>query len=473
MVRPELVAGKLCPEDAKASRQRYVLIVLLFLHTVNTYMDRVCISAAAEDIQRELALSPQTMGYIFAAFALGYALFQIPAGWMADAIGARKALALVVTAWSAFTMLTGAVSSGWAMLTVRFLFGVGEAGAFPGATRALYSWLPSRERGIAQGIFHSGARVGAALSLFFIPALIHLLGWRWTFVVAGAAGLVWVAVWWLWFRDDPREHALVNAGERRLIEGEKQDAAEAGPQIPLVQIITSWNMLLAMVQYAASNMTFFLSFTWLLPYLRERWGDSAGVYAPVPLLCGTLAHWTSGSLVTWLHARGWLVTSRRLPAIVGFFLGAAGLVLSTQADTVSALPFVVCFSLAVFGVEMTISPSWSFCMDIGGARSGAVSAAMNMIGNFGSAASAMLFPYFVAHVALPGLTLQPKTADSFFAFAAGVNLLGAFCWLGMNPHRRLAEAASAAEIRLKMAAAVGLFALLSAALIYYWLFFGK
>lgn len=460
-------------QHSNATHQRYIVMVLLFFHTVNTYMDRVCISAAAGDIKRDLAISDQEMGYLFAVFALGYALFQIPAGWMADAFGSRKALAIVVAAWSTFTMLSGAARNWGAMLVIRFLFGVGEAGAFPGATRALYNWLPPGERGIAQGIFHSGARVGAALSLLFMPWLVVAIGWRWTFVLNGAVGIVWAAIWWVWFRDRPRDHRGVNCEELRQIGEEDFETSAEATTTPFVAIVTSLNMALAMLQYAASNVTFFLSFTWLLPYLQTQWGHEAGNYAPLPLLFGTLAHWISGSLVTWLHRRGLPVGSRRLPAVAGFLLGAAGLLLCTRVAPTDPLPFVLAFSVAVFGVEMTIAPSWSFCMDIGGPKSGAVSASMNMVGNLGAALGAMLFPYFVHHVSLPWLAEKTGSASSFFVFAAAINVLGGLCWFAMNPQRTPAKTVSVRQLAGRFAFAGSVFVAAVAVLVYYQFFYGK
>ncbi|MGD8499473.1 MAG: MFS transporter, partial [Phycisphaerales bacterium] len=195
--------------DAGKSRGRYWLIVILFFHTVNTYMDRACISSAAGAIQNDLGLEDQMLGYIFGMFAIGYALFQIPSGWLADVLGPRRVLAWVVSLWSIFTMLTGAAFNAFSLVLIRFLFGIGEAGAFPGATRALYNWVPAKERGIAQGLFHSGARVGAAISLFLMPFLIALVGWRLTFVINGIIGIVWVTVWLTWFRNDPKDHPRV------------------------------------------------------------------------------------------------------------------------------------------------------------------------------------------------------------------------------------------------------------------------
>lgn len=427
------------------TRARYLIIGLLFFHTVNTYMDRVCMAAAAEGLKRDLQVSDQMMGYIFGIFAVGYALFQVPAGWFIDRVGPRKSLAWIVGIWSAFTVLSGAAWSGAAMLVLRFLFGVGEAGAFPGATRAMYAWIPVQERGLANGIFHSGARVGAAVSLFLMPLLVIAVGWRMTFVLNGIVGLVWVAAWLWWFRDEPRDHPKVGRAELEHIErgrelpGAAAAAADNTPIVPLLTVLGSRNMLLAMFQYFASNLTFFISFTWLLPYMTTRWGDVAMYYAPIPLLAGTFAQWTSGALINRLHALGWGAASRRAPAIFGFWLSAVGLVICTQVSLATPLAFTLLFSVAVFGVEMTISPSWTFCQDIGGTRSGTISAAMNMMGNLGSALSAIVFPLFVSQVTLPFFAPQTGTSNSFFAVAAGCNILAGAAWFFMNPARSTQE----------------------------------
>lgn len=451
-----------------ATRQRFWLVFLLFLHTVNTYMDRVCISAAKGAMQSDISgLDDQMMGYVFGIFAIGYALFQIPAGWFSDRAGPRHALTIVVIIWSVFTALTGAVFTAISLLVVRFLFGVGEAGAYPGATRALYSWLPAKERGLGQGIFHSGARVGAAASLVLMPALIGWIGWRWTFVANAVLGLIWGAVWWKWYRNEPSEHPKVNDAEADLIrQGLEHEAASDQNQIPYVQVVTSANVLLAMFQYAASNITFFISITWLQPYLKDTWGEQYAWMASLPLLCGAVALWLSGYTVTALHKRDYPVASRRIPAMIGYALGAVGLLLCTQiTKNDSVWLFIACFSLATFGVEMTLSPSWAFCMDIGGSRSGAVSAAMNMVGNMGAAVSAVAFPFFVANVTIPVIAESTGSANSFFVFAASMNVLAVVAWLFMNPLRKLKQI-SAAALKTRLALFLLLILIVVSALIY-------
>jgi len=455
------------------SRGRYWLIGILFFHTVNTYMDRACISSASGAMQRDLGFDDQMLGYIFGMFAIGYALFQIPSGWLADVLGPRKVLAWVVSLWSVFTMLTGAAYNAFSLVLIRFLFGIGEAGAFPGATRALYNWVPAKERGIAQGLFHSGARVGAALSLFLMPFLITIVGWRLTFVINGLIGVAWVTVWLFWFRNDPRDHQRVNEAELSYIRQGLMAESTPSAKLPFAVIVTSGNMLLAMFQYIAGNITFFISFTWLQPYLMKQWGDHAAVYAPIPLIFGMFAHWTSGALVTYLYGRGYHVNSRRIPAVIGFVIGAFGLILTTQAGGAGALPFVLCFSIAVFGVEMTISPSWSFCMDIGGTSSGAVSGAMNMLGNLGSAFSAIIFPFFVARVTLPYFAEQTGTANSFFVFAAVINVLAAVAWLFMNPKKTISDSISPRQVRVRLVLFIAAAVVLVGGLLTYKIFFMK
>ena len=429
-------------------RQRHVLVGLLFFHSVNTIMDRVAISSAKSSIMSDLGLTDQTMGWVFGIFALGYALFQVPAGWFADRFGPRRALTWVVTAWSVFTMLTGAAVGAVSILVVRFLFGVGEAGAYPGATRAYYGWLPVKGRGLGQGIMFSGARLGAAVSLFTMPLLIGLVGWRWTFVLNGLVGVVWAVAWLGWFRDDPRENPRVTAMEIEEIEADRGEEFVASTRASFAQIFTSLNMALAMFQYFAHNVTFFICYTWLLPYLESQWGYQAIFYAPLPRLPGP---WPTGcpgasspastaTGTTWLSP-GYRPSSATCWPRWGW---------SWPPETGNVGWFIVFFSVAIFGIDMILSPSWAFCMDIGGDKSGAVSASMNMVGNIGAALSAVLFPFFAAHITLPFFAETTGTGNSFFAFAAALNVGAIACWLFMDPNREANPGLSPLAVRVRM-----------------------
>ena len=429
-------------------------------------MDRICISAASGSIKSDLGINDQMMGYIFGIFAVGYALFQIPAGWVIDRYGPKKALSWIVISWSSFTALSGAAWNAVSLIVLRFLFGIGEAGAFPGATKAFYRWIPAKERGIANGIFHSGARAGAAMSLFLMPFLIRLFGWRWTFFINGIIGLIWVSIWILWYKDNPSENKKISRKELDYINKGITETSEIAGKLSLGQILTSSNMLLMMFQYVASNVTFFISFTWLLPYLVSQWGNGAEIYAPVPLLFGMTAQWFSGWLSTIFYSRGWIIRSRKIPAIAGFTIAALGLVLITLMPGTTALSFTLLFSIAVFGVEMTISPSWSLCMDIGGENSGTVSAAMNMLGNIGSAASAVIFPFFVSSVTIPYIVEKTGTANSFFIFAALMNLLAIVAWLLIRPGTRMG-ALNPEKIRRRLVLFFMVLAIIASGLIIY------
>ena len=187
--------------------KKYFVLFALFILSLITYIDRAAISVATVPIVKELSLSDQALGAVFSAFALGYAIAQIPGGWLADKFGPRLALSVVVIVWSIFTGLTGAVSSFSTMLAVRFLFGVSEAGAFPGSARAIYNWLPATQRGIANGILFSGSRIGAALSFPLLVWMVEKYQWRWSFAILAAVGIVWATLWFIFFRDQPQENS--------------------------------------------------------------------------------------------------------------------------------------------------------------------------------------------------------------------------------------------------------------------------
>jgi ACS family glucarate transporter-like MFS transporter len=436
------------------SRQRFILIGILFFHSVNTYMDRACIASAVDYIKEDLSISGKLMGLVLGIFAIGYALFQVPSGWIADRLGPRRALTIVVSVWSVFTALTGAARNAMQMLLLRFLFGVGEAGAFPGAAQAFFRWLPVKDRGLAHGINFSGSRLGAAFSLFLMPWLILQIGWRWTFAVNGLVGVVWATVWLIWFRDNPKDNPKVNEAELDYIERGRVSDFTATVHASFAEVFTSLNMSLAMLQYFASNVTFFISLSWLPSYIKDQWPDDphAIYYSAVPLIFAAFANWIAGSMVSGLYRLGLHVGSRRITAIVGFALGVTGLILATQTRNLDFLTtdkaqlywFVFCFGLATFGVDMTLSPSWAFCNDIGGANSGAVSGSMNMVGNIGAALSAITFPFLQNQ--------ETGSANTFFFVAAGLNFAAIVTWCFMNPNRVSDKKLSPAAIKKRFIA---------------------
>jgi MFS family permease len=199
------------------TRIRHAVLWLTVAAYMITYIDRVVISAAVPSIQQEFGFSLVTVGWILGAYQVAYAVFQIPGGWLGDRFGPRRALAAIVTWWSAFTALTALTWSATSMIVCRFLFGMGEAGAFPIATRSLSRWMLPAERGFAQGITHAGSRLGGALTPIAVVFLIAHFGWRAPFYIFAVLGLIWAAVWFAFYRDTPGEHRMVNAAERELI----------------------------------------------------------------------------------------------------------------------------------------------------------------------------------------------------------------------------------------------------------------
>ncbi len=412
--------------------RRYLLVSGTFLLSLLLYVDRTCISTAKDAVSRDLGLGKEQWAWVLAAFAFGYALFQTPGGALADRVGGRIVLTAVVTVWSVFTGLTAAAWNFASLLVVRFLFGAGEAGAFPGMAKVIYSWIPVRERGLVKGINFSGSRLGAALAMPLVAAMIAKFGWKQTFAVLMVVGFAWSLVWWWWFRDEPREHAGISPAELDYILQHRQAPATAlaPTPLPLGAMLRSGNLWLMMVQYFGSNFTFFFSLSWLYPYVKSKYqldAVDAGYYAMVPLLAGAAGNIFSGWLVDALYRNGRPALSRKLPAIAGFALAAVGMVMSVEQATAAGAVFWL--SVAIFGADMTLSPSWSFCIDIGGPHAGAVSGTMNMAGNLGSAITALAFAY---------LPESSRGNVAFFHTAAGLSVMAMGCWLAADGRKPIA-----------------------------------
>ena len=374
-----------------------MVLALTVAAYVITYMDRVVISTAVPSIQKEFGFSIVTMGWILGAFQWAYALFQIPGGWFGDRIGPRRALSLIVIWWSIFTSATTLAWSAISMATVRFLFGMGEAGAFPIATRSLSRWMLPAERGFSQGITHAGSRLGAALTPALVAYIIGGYGWRAPFVCFGLLGLVWAAVWFWYYRDSPAEHKAMNASELELIQSALGTEPAARRTVPWKQILSSpqmW-MICAMYFCYAYNVSVYL--TWFPKYLSDARGFSLqkmGLYASLPLLAGTLGD-LGGGWISDILARffGSIKLARRGVAITGFLLSAVSIVAATL--TSDPLTSVIYSCFAMFGMELTVGVSWAVTIDIGGQSAGSVSALMNTFGNTGGAMASVLTGYFV------------------------------------------------------------------------------
>jgi ACS family glucarate transporter-like MFS transporter len=409
---------------------RYWVAAGMFLLSLLLYIDRICISVAKDPIAGDLNLSDKAMGWVLSSFALGYALMQVPSGWSADRYGPRKILSGIVTFWSLLTSLTGAAWNFISLLSIRFLFGMGEAGAFPGMSRAIYSWIPFNERGFILGLNFSGSRLGAAFALPLVAWMIDKFGWRQSFLMLGIVGVVWAIIWWSLFRDTPEKHPWLGQQEKDYILRHRQKAEhkqESG--ISAALLARSGNMWSVVGQYFCSNFTNFFALTWLFPYLKSKYqleALEAGWYAVTPFIAGAVGNWISGYLIDSIFKKGRWNLSRQLPAIIGFSLAVTGLIGSLFMET--PLGAVAFLSMAILGADMTIPPSWALCVDIGQKNSGTVSGTMNMAGNLGSFVTALAFPYIAAWTG---------SMDYFFYVAAGLNAMAILLWLRVKADQGL------------------------------------
>jgi sugar phosphate permease len=413
---------------ARPTRVRHFVLWLTVLAYMITYMDRVVISTAAPSIQAEYGFDNVTMGWIFAAFQISYALFQIPGGWLGDRFGPRRALAVVVTWWSAFTALTTTAWSAGSMIAVRFLFGMGEAGAFPIATRSLSRWMLPSERGWAQGLTHAGARLGAALTPVLVAYLIASYGWRAPFLIFALLGLAWGGFWYFWYRDSPRDHGSVNEAELALIE-EALGTRAARKSVPWGKLLgnrTIWLLSSMYFCYGYCIVTFLAWFPKYLSEARDFELTTMGLYASVPLAAGVLGDLAGGWLSDgWLKRTGNLKMARRGIAVAGFLI--AGVMVPFAATAADPNVSVACFALAVFGLELTVGVSWAVTLDIGGEYAGSVSAVMNTFGNTAGAITSAATGYLVVHSGW----ISAFYVVSAFAF------LGAVLFLWLDASRRL------------------------------------
>ena len=410
--------------------KRFFLILGMFSLTLLLYIDRVCISAAEGPISEALNLSNKQFGWIMSVFTLGYALFQTPSGMWADKYGPRKVLTAIVFIWSIFTTLTGTAFSFIYLIIVRFLFGAGEAGAFPSLSKAVFRWYPVKERGIVTGVNFSGSRLGAAFALPLVAIMITSLGWRVSFYMLGIVGILWGIFWYLWFRNDPSEKPGISPKELNyILKNRQQNNNPGNATFAFRDLARSKNMWLVMIQYFSSNFIFFFCLSWMFPYLEKTYELTmvdAGLYGSIPLICGACGNWASGLLVDFIYRKGKLKASRYLPAIIGFSLVVFGLLSIVHAQNIQTA--IIFLSIAIFGADMTLSPSWSFCIDIGKNNAGVVSGTMNMAGNLGSFITVLAFPYLYSWTG---------SNTAFFYIAATFGIVAIIAWLLMKPEKGL------------------------------------
>ena len=438
MARVEIAAnqptipGSAALERALApSSIRYRVLSLTFLVAFIMYMDRVCMGTAAPAIMREFGLDKITMGWSVSAFNWAYAIFQVPGGWMADRFGPRVILTVALAWWSLFTAATGASFGAVSLTATRFLFGMGEAAAFPASSRAVVRWLPVEKRGFGQGVQHAGSRLGAAIAPALVVYLLYRTTWRWVFYIFGSIGVVLSLIWFWYYRNRPQEHPAVNERELGMIGPAAFQGVKKVARVPWRQIVRSRDLWFLSGMYFCYGWVVWMYLFWFPTYLVEarHFGQiKMGLGASLPLLAATVTNVAGGWISDKLTCR-WsdLRRGRLAVSVIGFGIAAVGLIPGVLVK--DALTGLLCLTFALAGLELTVAVSWAISLDIGGDYSGSVSGVMNTLGNLGGALSSVVIGY-----------LATKMGWNWpFLVGSAMCLVAALLATRINPNRSAVE----------------------------------
>jgi ACS family glucarate transporter-like MFS transporter len=399
---------------------RHWLLALLSSLSVITYLDRVCISVAGPRMQQELGISPEGWGWVVGVFAVAYGAFEIPSGYLGDRFGPRRVLARIVLWWSVFTSLTGLVSNYVLLLLVRFLFGAGEAGAYPNSSAVIWRWFPASKRASAFGAIWMASQLGAAMAPLLVVPLQMRFGWRTAFFVFGILGVFWSGVWLWWTKGIAARIPIVTGGRSNEISIGRQIQ---GP-MPLRTILSSrnlWVLLIVALSYCY-GMYFFIS--WLPTYLVKARGFSENdlLLSSLPFVLGAFSNGLGGIVSDhWVRQFG-LKWGRRITGGTGLGVAALGVLAAVlTADKWLALAF---FGVSYAGITFQQPTAWAVCLDIGRNRAGAVSGTMNTAAQAGSFLLAISYGYLVRSTQSYDLALTPVIV---------MLLVGAVSWIWFDP----------------------------------------
>lgn len=421
-----------------SSQIRWVLTFWLFVLSAVAYLDRVNIAIAAKMIADEYHFSLIQLGPVFSAFLAGYALFQTPGGRLADKFGARRILLLGVLWWGIFTALTAAVplklrGALFAFIVVRFVLGAGEAVIYPASNQFVSRWIPSSERGIANGLIFAGVGVGASLTPPSISYIMLRYGWRISFLVCAAIGLIVGVVWFLIARNTPEEHPSVSSSELALIKtGLSSSAAGEKPSlVPWTRMLLSKDILAITLSYFSYGYVAWIFFSWFYIYLANVRGlnpRASGLYSTLPFAAMAVCSLLGGFLNDMLTNRYGPKIGRGGVAFFALCLAAVFLVVGSRAQNTSVAVLVLAGGAGA--LYLSQSSFWSVTVDIGGASAGSVSGLMNMGNQIGGMITASLTPWIAARFGW---------SAAFFA-AAALCVCGAIAWLFVDPRKRIATA---------------------------------
>jgi MFS transporter, ACS family, glucarate transporter len=434
----------------RTSNVRWFLIFWLFILSAVSYLDRVNISIAGGSIAEEYHLSDVQLGKVFSAMLVGYALFQTIGGRLADRYGSRRVLAGGVVWWGIFTALTALVPADMAgalivFVAVRFLLGAGEAVIYPSANQFIARWIPSPERGIANGWIFAGVGAGAGLTPLLITQIMVRYGWRSSFWVCSIIGFAAGAVWFICARDTPAEHPGVSAAELILINsGLTQASHDLKALVPWRRVIKSKEVWAITLSYFCYGYVAWIFFAWFYRYLAKARGldlKASAFYTmlpPVAMLVGSLL---GGAVNDRLSKRLGPRVGRCGPAV--FAMVGAGIFIALGSQVQSARLASVVLAGGAGALYLSQSSFWSVTVDIAGASSGSVSGFMNMGNQIGAAITASLTPWMAVRF---GWTIS-------FLVAAALCVLGAASWLLVNPSQQLtvlpADSASEPDQKVK------------------------
>lgn len=377
-----------------AIKKRYKVLVLLSSLSLITYMDRLCIAVAGTAMQKDLGLDAEQWGWALGAFALTYSLFEIPAGAWGDRFGQKNVLTRIVAWWSVFTALTGFVRGLPLLVTVRALFGMGEAGAYPNMSGIVARWFPLQQRSRAMGVIWGASRLGGALAPLIIVPVITLLGWREGFWLFGSLGIIWMLIWRKQFHNNPKDYPGITATE--LAEIAHDDNDEGYTALSWKKIFGHsqvWLIMLMCWCYVWGSW-FYLS--WFHTYLVNGRGftmTEMGLYAPLPFIMGLAGNAAGGFLSDKCSLKFGVRTGRRLIGAIS--LASSAVCLFLTAATTGKLSGML-FLILGFGLMDCMLPiAWAICLDIGGKYAGVVSGTMNAAGNLGGFVCSIVFGYIV------------------------------------------------------------------------------
>lgn len=415
---------------------RTLLVLWLFVLSAVAFLDRTNVSIAGPSIQRELDIDNIRLGWIFSAFLLGYAAFQVVGGWLAGRFGPRRTLAAGVLWWGVFTALTTIAAPRLAhalllLILIRFSLGAGEAVVYPASNQFVAQWIPVAERGRANGWIFAGVGAGAGLSIPVLAWIIARYGWRASFWFCAVLGVIVGLAWYAFARDTPEQHPRVSAEELNLIQSTRSIRGGARPVVSV-----SWRAALLNRNVIALSLSYFsfgyiawIFFSWFFIYMAQARGmnlKSNALVSMIPFLAMTVCCLGGGFVSDWISRRSGLRAGRCGIAVFSFVLTAVFLIVGSHARG----PYVASLTLAGGAGALYLSQSsfWAVSADIAGHRAGVVSGVMNMVCQIGGAVTASLTPYLAGRFGW----------NSAFLVAAALAACGGVLWLFVDPHRHSA-----------------------------------